>query len=219
MEEIIANDFWQFKHKLFILFALFCSYCYIESVSKHKQKHGFTIIEVVLVLAIAGLIFLMVFIALPALQRAQRDRERGNNLSEIAAAMQNFRRHNNGRLPGTIVSGNNRGRACFMQSGSGCSTLTDLNGFLSRYTTDFVDPSTGKPYQFVAAGISGSSCKEQVTKMSKGGNLFKSYSFSAIVICYETICGDADVYEKTKDRNSAAIYYNLEAGGAVCVEV
>ena len=32
-----------------------------------SQKPAFTIIEVVLVLAIAGLIFLMVFIALPAL--------------------------------------------------------------------------------------------------------------------------------------------------------
>ena len=40
------------------------------------DKGGFTIIEVVLVLAIAGLIFLMVFIALPALQRSQRDTER-----------------------------------------------------------------------------------------------------------------------------------------------
>ena len=38
-----------------------------------KNKKGFTIIEVVLVLAIAGLIFLMVFIALPALQRSQRN--------------------------------------------------------------------------------------------------------------------------------------------------
>ena len=33
----------------------------------NQTKKAFTIIEVVLVLAIAGLIFLMVFIALPAL--------------------------------------------------------------------------------------------------------------------------------------------------------
>lgn len=43
-------------------------------MKKLNQDHsGFTIIEVVLVLAIAGLIFMMVFIALPALQRNQRD--------------------------------------------------------------------------------------------------------------------------------------------------
>jgi prepilin-type N-terminal cleavage/methylation domain-containing protein len=44
----------------------------MKSINKPKA-HGFTIIEVVLVLAIAGLIFLIVFLALPALQRSQRD--------------------------------------------------------------------------------------------------------------------------------------------------
>ena len=38
-----------------------------------KFKLAFTIIEVVLISSITGLIFLMVFIALPALQRSQRD--------------------------------------------------------------------------------------------------------------------------------------------------
>ena len=46
-------------------------------------RGGFTIIEVVLVLAIAGLIFLMVFIAFPALQRSQRDTQRRNDLSKV----------------------------------------------------------------------------------------------------------------------------------------
>lgn len=45
-------------------------------MNKHKLNKGFTIIEVVLVLAIAGLIFLAVFLALPALQRNQRDTQR-----------------------------------------------------------------------------------------------------------------------------------------------
>ena len=44
--------------------------------NRSSQAEGFTIIEVVLVLAIAGLIFLMVFVALPALQRSQRDTQR-----------------------------------------------------------------------------------------------------------------------------------------------
>ena len=48
-----------------------------------NSKKGFTIIEVVLVLAIAGLIFLMVFVALPALQRSQRDTARRNDMSRV----------------------------------------------------------------------------------------------------------------------------------------
>ena len=54
---------------------------------KKDNKKGFTIIEVVLVLAIAGLIFAMVFIALPALQRSQRDHSRENDASVVAAAI------------------------------------------------------------------------------------------------------------------------------------
>ena len=52
-----------------------------------SQKHAFTIIEVVLVLAIAGLIFLMVFIALPALQRNQRDSLRKNQANTFRDAI------------------------------------------------------------------------------------------------------------------------------------
>ena len=52
--------------------------------SNTKSKKGFTIIEVVLVLAIAGLIFLMVFVALPALQRSQRDTQRRDERAKKA---------------------------------------------------------------------------------------------------------------------------------------
>lgn len=57
-------------------------------MKKHKLYEGFTIIEVVLVLAIAGLIFLMVFLALPALQRSQRDTQRKNDIGRLKAAYQ-----------------------------------------------------------------------------------------------------------------------------------
>jgi prepilin-type N-terminal cleavage/methylation domain-containing protein len=65
---------------------------------KNKEK-GFTIIEVVLVLAIAGLIFLMVFIALPALQRNQRDTQRRNDLSRAQTAVTNYQTNNRNKLP------------------------------------------------------------------------------------------------------------------------
>jgi prepilin-type N-terminal cleavage/methylation domain-containing protein len=65
---------------------------------KNKEK-GFTIIEVVLVLAIAGLIFLMVFIALPALQRNQRDTQRRNDLSRAETAVTNYQTNNRNQLP------------------------------------------------------------------------------------------------------------------------
>jgi prepilin-type N-terminal cleavage/methylation domain-containing protein len=70
----------------------------------HGQKEkGFTIIEVVLVLAIAALIMLMVFLALPALQRGQRDNARKNDVSIVGSAATTYKSNNNGKLPVTAT--------------------------------------------------------------------------------------------------------------------
>ena len=59
------------------------------NVTTDKQR-GFTLIEVILVLAIAALIFLMIFVALPALQASQRDSARRNDAGVVAAAVQSY---------------------------------------------------------------------------------------------------------------------------------
>jgi len=69
-----------------------------------KNKQGFTIIEVVLVLAIAALIFLMVFIALPALQRNQRDTARKTVLGKVASSVTSFQSNNRGKNPTNITA-------------------------------------------------------------------------------------------------------------------
>jgi prepilin-type N-terminal cleavage/methylation domain-containing protein len=75
-------------------------------MKKHQNEKGFTIIEVVLVLAIAGLIFLMVFIALPALQRSQRDTARKNDAGIVSAGVASYTSNNRGTFPttGTLAS-------------------------------------------------------------------------------------------------------------------
>lgn len=69
------------------------------NVNNTNAKKGFTIIEVVLVLAIAGLIFLMVFIALPALQRNQRDTARKTDVGTVASAYTTYTNNNRGAVP------------------------------------------------------------------------------------------------------------------------
>ena len=71
------------------------------NVQQQNQQKGFTIIEVILVLAIAGLIFLMVFLALPALQRGQRDTQRKTDLSRVLTAVQNYQSNNRNNVPQT----------------------------------------------------------------------------------------------------------------------
>jgi len=94
-----------------------------------KKEKGFTIIEVVLVLAIAALIFLMVFIALPALQRNQRDTQRKNDLGRLQTAVTNYAGSHSGNLP-TL-------NAAFITS------------YLTVGGDSFVDPN-GTAYSFAA---------------------------------------------------------------------
>lgn len=96
------------------------------------HKKGFTIIEVVLVLAIAALIFLMIFIALPALQRNQRDTQRRTDVGTFISQLQNYQTNNNGKIP---------------------SSSDQLTTFKSNYlkwksdgSGEFNDPKTGTGY-------------------------------------------------------------------------
>ena len=91
---------------------------------RSTKLKGFTIIEVVLVLAIASLIFLMVFLALPALQSGQRDSARKNDASAVSSALTSYSSNNNGSLPAApSVYGN--------ASGTGFTTTSGTTGFVS----------------------------------------------------------------------------------------
>ena len=96
-----------------------------------KAKKGFTIIEVVLVLAIAGLIFLMVFVALPALQRSQRDTQRREDMARFMTQLENYKSNNSGKIPNL-----NQG-----------AWDTFKNDYLLTDDDDFIDPD-GTRYTF-----------------------------------------------------------------------
>jgi len=93
------------------------------------RKQGFTIIEVVLVLAIAGLIFLMVFLALPALQKGQRDTQRREDLSRISTQLNSYSSNARGKIPTEGNLGN------FVQNYLGDGATTGQAGF------EYSDPS------------------------------------------------------------------------------
>lgn len=62
-----------------------------------KTQEGFTIIEVLIVLAIAGLIMLIVFLAVPALQRNSRNTQRSNDASLVGGAINDCLSNRNGQ--------------------------------------------------------------------------------------------------------------------------
>jgi len=69
-----------------------------------KKETGFTIIEVLIVLAIAGLIMLVVFLAVPALQRNSRNTQRKADISAILAGINEYLADNNGALPSAALN-------------------------------------------------------------------------------------------------------------------
>jgi prepilin-type N-terminal cleavage/methylation domain-containing protein len=83
-----------------------------------KRTEGFTIIEVLIVLAIAGLILLIVFLAVPALQRNSRNTQRREDVSRIlAAAVESLNNSNWNITLGTLVdSANNMGNLSIYQN-------------------------------------------------------------------------------------------------------
>ncbi|MDZ7786540.1 MAG: type II secretion system protein [Candidatus Saccharibacteria bacterium] len=68
----------------------------------NANKDGFTIIEVLIVLAIAGLIMLIVFLAVPALQRNSRNTQRRNDVSAVLGAFSEYTNNNRGELPSSF---------------------------------------------------------------------------------------------------------------------
>ena len=63
---------------------------------KKSNRKGFTIIEVMIVLAIAGLILLIVFLAVPALQRNSRNTQRKSDINNMLGAISELTANSNG---------------------------------------------------------------------------------------------------------------------------
>ena len=101
--------------------------------TKSSNSRGFTIVEVMFVLAIAGMIMLIVFLAVPALQRNARNTQRKSDASRVAAALTDFVSNSNGALPNlgadwatdcdTVVK--DAGKLGAVNATLGCDTVVD----------------------------------------------------------------------------------------------
>jgi prepilin-type N-terminal cleavage/methylation domain-containing protein len=74
----------------------------LNNIKKRRQE-GFTIIEVLIVLAIAGLILLIVFLAVPALQRNSRNTQIKNATAAVLGAVSEYQNNNGGAQPNAVT--------------------------------------------------------------------------------------------------------------------
>lgn len=156
-----------------------------------KKEKGFTIIEVVLVLAIAGLIFMMVFIALPALQRNQRDSQRKNDLSRAQTAVLSYSTNNNGALP--------------------ANWATFTTQYLTTSGDSFVDPSGAN-----TANNAATSYVFSPNVNTLAGSFDANTTQNVIYYSVGYTCGAGGTVTKQGTRKVALRMY-LEGGGVACV--
>ncbi len=158
------------------------------------RTKGFTIIEVVLVLAIAGLIFLMVFIALPTLQRNQRDTQRRDDMARMKAQIAQYQANNKGTVPTNTPAAN-------------CNSTTagTIDVFIANYMeangSTFTDPD-GTDYQsarcLISAGVPATTGQWK----------------------YQTgyVCGPNEGTTVAASTRDFAIMIKLEGSGIACVD-
>ncbi len=185
-----------------------------------RSLGGFTIIEVVLVLAIAGLIFMMVFIALPQLQRSQRDTQRRQDMADLQAAVTNFQTNNNGRIP--AAGGNFDGKPngadgkCTSEKGAdrdACRLImTYMNG-VNATENKFLDPQ-GEPYKLETMECGGGSaegggCAVNSTVQNVDFNEHKIY------MVIKARCDGEDVVPANNSRDYALVT-KMEGSGIYC---
>jgi prepilin-type N-terminal cleavage/methylation domain-containing protein len=106
-----------------------------------KSSEGFTIIEVMIVLAIAGLIMLIVFMAVPALQRNSRNTQRKNDISSLLGAVNEYTSNHNGSLPSTAaqVTGLASTGYYSASTASGAGSITIASGATNALTSVATD--------------------------------------------------------------------------------
>lgn len=183
---------------------------------KGESKKGFTIIEVVLVLAIAGLIFLMVFIALPSLQRNQRDAKRRDDMAVLLDAIKKYQTNNRGALPASNVP------ATFLRVYYTPDGTSPWYVFYRQYLGDnFKDPD-GTAYDLYVTSCDGSGTKTAGQSCwahddSSYNILSKSFpNDHRIYITTQATC-DGETAVKSSNPRKVTLQYKLEGGGVACL--
>lgn len=191
-----------------------------------NSKKGFTIIEVVLVLAIAGLIFLMVFVALPALQRSQRDTARRNDLARVDTSLVQYQTNNQGTNGGSNLPYDSKAyeagvdfsgdRACKARPTDNAGTSDAMACIFIRDYMNSGTAGTNKTNEF--QDPAGTYYKMDIKKLGDK----ETYSYAGTDMDYTVhILTSARCNGETAVADTArhfAIIYRLEGAGTYCID-
>ena len=183
------------------------------------MKRGFTIIEVMIVLAIAGFILLMVFLAVPALQRNSRNNARRNDAAAIAASVTSFMDNHAIMPPDRIRNGSD---ITYVDIGSS-TNLNDYESAKLGYYNAFgsYDGVFGKDADNIEIDQTQVTAPPVINPTVLPNNTGISYdkisSESVGIIIGET-CNATGTGAGDQIDNAVAVFYVVETGGGLQLE-
>jgi len=172
----------------------------LQHIKKRKDEHGFTIIEVLIVLAIAALILVVVLIAIPNLQRSQRNSARKSEASRILTAANTVVSNNNGTAL-TGASGTDQA-AILAESGGNLKQLIASNG---NQLTAGTGPSLTMSPDTLNVGVATAS----------GTVTYGTADKDAVLVVQNAACGTASSGSVTYTYapRQIALFYSNETSG------
>ena len=192
-----------------------------------SKKRGFTVIEVVLVLMIAGLIFMMAFVTLPNLWASERDAERKAKVMEFVSDIKTYQTNNSrGALP--TLNGNGPDVFTWSEARGYGAKDDSWRAFVRDYvSSDFEDPTGQKVSFYVVNCLSGSGSNLSVAQTCAYQNNLAQVNVNAVptigvnnvmyVVIGSTCDGDRAV-KSSNSRDVSAVYV-LERAGRYCYNV
>lgn len=190
-----------------------------------NKRRGFSIIEVALVLGIAGIIFMMAFIALPSLWASERDADRKAKVMEFISDLKTYQTNNSrGALP-VGTSGN------FTRQDAQSTPGTDVDSwraFVRDYVNaDFKDPKDdpdGSGIRFYIKQCATNATGVNVTCDGQDDTRVKNVNSGAMpssdldytmYVLIGAVC-DGDHAVKSSNARDVAAVYVLERAGRYC---
>jgi prepilin-type N-terminal cleavage/methylation domain-containing protein len=192
--------------------------------NKSKNSFGFTIVEVMIVLAIAGIIMAIVFVAIPELQVSVRDGQRKSYATQLFEAEEDYLKSNS-----AFPACDSSIRPC---------TATDAANaerFLSLYMPDGSDPSTGQSYKDLNIGLGSDFTGWYAETLSKTARYYYNGEqvshnirpdVGQIFIAVGHYClgdgrsvpGDGPLSGPDADLTRIVVLIGLERGGPFCLD-
>jgi prepilin-type N-terminal cleavage/methylation domain-containing protein len=167
----------------------------LSQLRQSRKEKGFTIIEVLIVLAIAGLILLVVFLAVPALQRNARNTQRRTDAGNLLSAVSEYVGNNSGTLPTTVSGGTATG--IDIGAATGVNKVPVSLGYYDASTAGNVTLAAGSSGYTAVAGANATTT-------------------DTVVIVTGTVCTGNNATTSGASSRSVTIIYTLENNTRQC---